>query len=179
MSKKLSLQHHKFVLEYLKDFNATQAAIRARYSKRTANEQGARLLAKASIQEAVKEASDKLFARDVATAEELREFWTSVMRGDIGEICSWGDQGLSFNSSSDNMPKEKRRLIKKITVVEKVSPKGDFTETRTSVELHDPLKASELLGKAHGMFIEKHELTGKGGKPIKLNMSLEFIKGKR
>ena len=38
-----------FVDEYLADLNATQAATRAGYSARTANEQGARLLAKASV----------------------------------------------------------------------------------------------------------------------------------
>ena len=38
----------RFVDEYLVDLNATQAAMRAGYSGRTANEQGARLLANAS-----------------------------------------------------------------------------------------------------------------------------------
>lgn len=42
----LTDQQRSFVAEYLKDNNATQAAIRAGYSKKTANEQGARLLAK-------------------------------------------------------------------------------------------------------------------------------------
>lgn len=45
-----------FVKEYLVDLNGTQAAIRAGYSERTANEQAARLLAKVSVQQAVQEA---------------------------------------------------------------------------------------------------------------------------
>lgn len=48
---KLTEMQRKFCDEYLIDLNATQAAIRAGYSERTANEQGARLLAKVSIQE--------------------------------------------------------------------------------------------------------------------------------
>ena len=40
----------RFVDEYLIDLNATQAAIRAGYSPKTANEQGSQLLAKLSIQ---------------------------------------------------------------------------------------------------------------------------------
>src|SRR2546428_632551 len=43
----------RFVEEYLKDLNGTQAAIRAGYSAKTANEQAAQNLAKLSIQQAV------------------------------------------------------------------------------------------------------------------------------
>lgn len=45
----------RFVEEYLIDLNATQAAIRAGYSEKTANEQGSRLLANVSIQVAIQE----------------------------------------------------------------------------------------------------------------------------
>ncbi len=45
-----------FVDEYLIDFNATQAAIRAGYSKKTANEQGSQNLAKLNIQKAIQKA---------------------------------------------------------------------------------------------------------------------------
>ncbi|AVQ84282.1 terminase small subunit [Variovorax sp. PMC12] len=49
----LTEKQQRFVDEYLVDLNATQAAIRAGYSAATANEQGAQLLAKLSIQTAV------------------------------------------------------------------------------------------------------------------------------
>lgn len=52
----LTPKQERFVSEYLVDLNATQAAIRAGYSERTANEQGARLLAKASVAAAIAEA---------------------------------------------------------------------------------------------------------------------------
>lgn len=53
---KLTEKRQRFVDEYLIDLNATQAAIRAGYSVKTANEQGARLLANVSIQEAISKA---------------------------------------------------------------------------------------------------------------------------
>lgn len=46
-------KQQRFVDEYLIDLNATQAAIRAGYSEKTANEQAARLLANVSIKEAI------------------------------------------------------------------------------------------------------------------------------
>ena len=49
----LTDKQRRFVDEYLVDLNATQAAIRAGYSAKTANEQGAQLLAKLSVREAV------------------------------------------------------------------------------------------------------------------------------
>jgi phage terminase small subunit len=52
-------KQQRFVEEYLIDLNATQAAIRAGYSAKTANEQGARLLANVSVRTAVTEAKAK------------------------------------------------------------------------------------------------------------------------
>ncbi len=60
----LSDKQRVFVDEYLVDLNATQAAIRAGYSQKTANEQGARLLAKVSIQA---ELSARMKAREQRT----------------------------------------------------------------------------------------------------------------
>jgi phage terminase small subunit len=63
-----------FVCEYLIDLNGTQAAIRAGYSAKTANEQAARLLAKVNIAQAVAEAQAERAAKcDIDAAWVLRE----------------------------------------------------------------------------------------------------------
>ena len=49
-------RQQRFVDEYIVDLNATQAAIRTGYSARTANEQGARLLANGSVASAIQAA---------------------------------------------------------------------------------------------------------------------------
>lgn len=56
--KPLTPKQEMFVREYLIDLNATQAAIRAGYSKKTANEQGARLLANVSVAKVLQAAMD-------------------------------------------------------------------------------------------------------------------------
>jgi phage terminase small subunit len=150
----LPYQHQLFVLAYVKEANGQQAAIEAKFSPRSAKVTACRLLTRANLVAAINEIKSKLFQGKVADAQEIREFLSHVMRGDIGEVCSWNDGGLSFNSTSEGMDKAKRRLIKKISVKEKTSPKGDFTEVQTSVELHDPLRAAEMLGKDLGMFKE-------------------------
>jgi phage terminase small subunit len=58
-----------FVKEYLIDLNATQAAIRAGYSEKTANEQGARLLANVSVSEAIQHGMNERSKRTEITAD--------------------------------------------------------------------------------------------------------------
>ena len=70
----LSPKQRAFVSEYLIDRNATQAAVRAGYSRKTANEQGARLLANVSVRAAIDAAQADLAFRAGVTAEQvLRE----------------------------------------------------------------------------------------------------------
>jgi len=66
---KLTPKQQMFVKEYLIDLNATQAAIRAGYSKKTANEQGARLLVNVSIATKIKEALEKRADKTELTAQ--------------------------------------------------------------------------------------------------------------
>lgn len=102
-----------FVREYARAGNATQAAIAAGYSKRTAYAQGCRLLKKAEIHAALAAMSSKSESKAVADATERREFWTSIMRGQV-----------------------------------------DGFDTK------DRLKASELLGKTAGDFLDRVEHSG-------------------
>ena len=67
----LTAKQRLFVAEYLKDLNATQAAIRAGYSQKTANEQGARLLAHVSARKAIDEAMKARTQRLQRTADEV------------------------------------------------------------------------------------------------------------
>ena len=50
---KLTEKQQRFVEEYLIDLNATQAAIRAGYSAKTADQQGSRMLANVKVQQAI------------------------------------------------------------------------------------------------------------------------------
>ncbi len=71
MKKKLTDKQHRFVDEYLIDFNATQAAIRAGYSKKTAKDIGCQNLAKLNVQEAIAEMKKKDSERLEITRECL------------------------------------------------------------------------------------------------------------
>ena len=67
----LNEKQKQFCEEYIIDLNGTQAAIRAGYSKKTANEQAAQLLAKLSIQEYIQEIKNKRSERVKYSQDEL------------------------------------------------------------------------------------------------------------
>ncbi|WP_099974240.1 terminase small subunit [Lactobacillus terrae] len=70
-----------FVTEYLKDLNATQAAIRAGYSEKTAYSQGQRLLKNVEVKSAIEQQMKSVNKKIIADAEEVMTFLTDTMRG--------------------------------------------------------------------------------------------------
>lgn len=122
---KLTAKQERFVQEYLIDLNATQAAIRAGYSRKTAGVIGVENLKKPYIREAIEEKLKQIDDEKTADAKEIREFWTRVMRGDEKETV------LRYDSE------------------------GHQVETEISVSMKDRIKASEMLGKSFAMFTDK------------------------
>ena len=81
MSRKLTAKQQQFVLEYLVDLNATQAAIRAGYSKNSAKEIGCQNLSKVNIKEAIDKEIEKRSKRVKMTADDvLREIIELMQR---------------------------------------------------------------------------------------------------
>ena len=85
MKKKLTPKQKKFVLEFLISGNITDAAKKAGYSERSARQIGSLNLTKPNVVEYMNEILDKTKSEEVATTEEVLEFLTSVMRGDVAE----------------------------------------------------------------------------------------------
>lgn len=79
-TKALEPRQERFVQEYLIDLNATQAAIRAGYSEKTASVIGAENLVKPNIQEAIQKAQKERAERTGITADRaLTEAWRLVV----------------------------------------------------------------------------------------------------
>lgn len=120
----------RFCTEYLIDLNATQAAIRAGYSEKTAGTIGQRLLKNVDIKKYIDEQLQKMKNNKIADAQEVLEYLTSVMRGQQKEeVALLVGEGV-------------QELIKK------------------DISAKDRLKAAELLGKRYALFTEKLELQG-------------------
>lgn len=82
----LTAKQQHFVKEYLIDLNAKQAAIRAGYSPKTAEQQASRLLSNVKVQAAIQEAMDKRAAKVEVTADMVLRRWWDLATADPNEL---------------------------------------------------------------------------------------------
>jgi phage terminase small subunit len=106
-------RHEKFCHEYIKDMNATQAAIRTGYSKKTAKMQGSRLMTNDDIKLRVAELRDAYLDENIMTAKQVEYELTRIALGLSTEktvvIEGQGD-GWSTARIMDKPPDERSRL---------------------------------------------------------------------
>ncbi len=119
-------RQEKFCVEYLIDLNATQAAIRAGYSKRTAEALASRLLRNVNIRGRIKELQDKVFEDGMMSAAEALWRLSKAGRGELKEeVVVTEGVGDGFSEA---------KIIKK------------------QISARDQIKALELMGKRHDLF---------------------------
>ena len=151
--KKLTPKQRAFVLEYLVDLNATQAAIRAGYSKKSAARIGVELLNKTQVSQAVAKAQERRAKKLEVNQETVIKELARIAFADPRSVFSWGPDGVMLRDSAE------------LTDDEAVAV-ADVSETRTEsggsikAKLHDKVKALELLGRHLGMFTDKLEHSG-------------------
>lgn len=75
-----------FIQEYIKTGNATNSAIKAGYSKRTARSIGQRLLTNVDIKKKINELSQKIACNNIMTAKERQEYLTKLINADDVKI---------------------------------------------------------------------------------------------
>lgn len=158
----LTPKQELFCHEYLKDRNGTQAAIRAKYSRDTAQEQAARLLAKVKIKARVNELIKiQLDNIKIDVAFVLREILNSA-RIDINDAY---DENGNLKAISD-MPEPLRKSITSIETEELFEGQGKerkHTGTAKIIKIEGRLKALKLLGQHLKMFTDITEIPGLEG----------------
>lgn len=106
-------RHEKFCHEYIKDMNATQAAIRTGYSKNTANRIGSRLLSNVDIKSRVAELRDAYLDENIMTAKQVEYELTRIAFGLSKEkqvVIEGTGEGCSKARIIDKPPDERSRL---------------------------------------------------------------------
>lgn len=150
MARKLTDKQKKFVEEYLIDLNATQSAIRAGYSPKTANEQGARLLANVSIQEAISKAMAERSRRTGINQDRIVQELARIAFVKITDVVD-PDGEINTNASDDDLA-----CIESYKVEDSDSVNG--SSSKREVKLASKIKALELLGKHVGMWNDKIQI---------------------
>jgi len=156
-----------FVAEYLVDLNATQAAIRAGYSARNAGKIGPELLGKTRISAAIEAAQEARAQRTGVTADRVVAELAKIGFANMADYMRSGHDGdpyLDFSALS----RDQAAALQEVTVESYAEGRGDDKRDvkRVKFKLADKRAALVDLGRHLGMFVDRHELTGKDGGPI-------------
>lgn len=147
---KMTAKQRRFCDEYLLSLNATQAAIRAGYSKKTAAVIATENLTKPNIVEYIEKRMAEKEKTLIAEQDEVMKYLTAVMRREMTEnVVVTVSEKKSFYA-----PDEKGTMRKQ--TVEKETPQIVEIPARLS----DANKAAELLGKRYGLFTDQVHLSG-------------------
>lgn len=139
---KITDKQKRFGDEYLIDLNATQAAIRAGYSKKTAYSSGQRMLKNVEVQKYIEKRMAEKESELIASQDEVLKYLTSVMRREKKENVV-----VTLNTEETKYAPDENGVNRKQTV--KVE-KPEIVEIPTKIS--DSNKAAELLGKRYGLF---------------------------
>ena len=189
----LTARQQRFVDEYLIDLNATQAAIRAGYSAKTAEPQASRLLTNVKVSQAVAVAMNARAERLHVDADWVLRRWVEIAQADPNELIQYR-RGCCPECWGDGDPSKDREPNPECT---KCGGEGHgrvhLSDTRTltgsakrlyagvqlgrdgiKVNMRDQDAAVANIARHLGMFPTKVEVTGKDGGPIELRRANEM-----
>lgn len=149
MAKKdnLTVKQRMFVEEYLIDLNATQAAIRAGYSVKTADQQGSRMLANVKVQQAIAERMAERSKRTGVNQDRVVLELSKIAFLKMTDVVD-RNGAIKQDASEDDLA-----CIESIKYKESDNEYGGSVERE--VKVASKLKALELLGKHLGMWNDK------------------------
>lgn len=177
----LNPKQARFAQEYLKDLNATQAAIRAGYSKATAKQQGARLLTHDDVAEMVRLGQERASTKSDATVSRVMQELSRLGFSDIrkafdadGNLIPPGQWDDDFAASVASIEVVTRSLPGQAEGELDAQPHGGALARKRNakveyihkIKIWDKNSALEKLAKHLGMFIEKIEHSGPDGGPL-------------
>ena len=128
---KLNAIQKSFCEYFVASVNDTESAIKAGYKEKYAGVNADKLLKNTNISKYIEKISEEIANNRIAKAEEILEFLTATLRGEVTEEVVIGGFGKSVTE----------KIVK-------------------NVDLKDRLKAAELLGKRYRLYTDKVEVEG-------------------
>ena len=156
---KMTAKQKRFCDEYLTDLNATQAAIRAGYSPKTACEQASRLLANVKVQD------------EIAIEMAERSKRTGINQDRVlMEIAKMAFVNIDDVIDLDTAKVKRTATKEDLACIQSVKIKPTEFGTEREIKLCDKKSNLELLGKHLGMFKDKVELEA----DMDLNINIDY-----
>jgi phage terminase small subunit len=169
-------KQERFVEEYLIDLNATQAAIRAGYSEKTAYAIGEQNLRKLEVATAI--AARRAVLTEVAevTQERIVREYAKLGFSKVSDIIAWGSREVQIGFDADGKRLSPDQIEDAVMVRSELAPYVDaipsdqlseaalasvsevaLTKDGLRIKLHDKRAALQDLGRHLGMFVDRHE----------------------
>ncbi|HHT8835116.1 TPA: terminase small subunit [Burkholderia cenocepacia] len=179
--KDLTPKQALFVDEYLRDMNATQAAIRAGYSAKTAESAGPRLLGNVRVQQAISAARERLAKKFEITRDRVMLEYARLAFADPRAF--FREDGTL--KSVPELDEDTAAALAAFEVVEQQVGEADADGNLTFVPVHtrkvkwsDKKGALDSIAKIMGWSVErmKGEISGPDGGPIEVNNTVDVSK---
>lgn len=160
----LNARQDRFVQEYLIDLNATQAAVRAGYSTKTAKQIGSRLLTNVDVSTAIADRRTVLGESTGLTQERIRQ---ELMILGFSNLWDFIIDENGHVALAPGAPVTSIRAVSSIKRKRRVIPQGEdsdpIVEYETEIKLWDKPATLRLAGQHLGMYIEKKEISVPAG----------------
>ena len=155
---KLTAKQERFVSEYLIDLNATQAAIRAGYAKKSADVEGSRLLGNAKVAAAVSAGRAKQMQRAEIEADDVIRELAKIGFANMLDYIQIGQDGDAYVNLAD-LTREQAAAIGEVTVEDFKDGRGEDARDvrRIKFKLADKRAALVDLGRHFALFTDKVE----------------------
>lgn len=164
MSKEIKITEKQkvFINEYLRDFNGTQAAIRAGYSPKTARQTAYENLTKPYIRQEVSNELERIYDEFKNDQDKIIRELAVVAFSKITDYLTILDEEITIKNS-DEVPSEIIGAISEISIADTKDGK------RKSIKLHNKIEALKMLVQYHRLFEEKT------GEPFEFNVIVKRI----
>ena len=184
---KLTAKQRLFIKEYLVDKNASRAIMRAGFTQNlaSAGELGYRMLKNVDVATVIRRELDKIEnkievkavkarVKEIITKEQWLKRLKEISMARISDFCKFDKKKKLVPIPTDEIPKSKLSAVKRMTQSWSESDKSSAGSR--GLELHDPIRALDLIGKSFGWVKETIETSGKDGGPIQYeNLSDEKL----
>lgn len=176
---KMTAKQKRFCDEYLIDLNATQAAIRAGYSEKTARSQGQRMLTNVDIQNEIEKRKSARVDRIEITQDRVIEELSYIAFAKASDYARVIEKDAMVEVDGNMVPvlDDEGKPVKYRTVEPILTDELTEEQKRAiavikkgrdgfEIKPYDKTRALELLGKHLGMFTEKVEVKGSVNNPF-------------
>ena len=168
----LNEKQSRFVEEYPIDLNATQAAIRAGYSAKTAYSQGQRLLKHVEVSQAISDALSQRSQRTEITQDRVLQELAKIGFADMRKLLRWTGNLPQMNEEAAEESGEVEISVANFIqlfdsdeldddIAACISEISQTKDGALKVKLHDKQAALVSIGRHLGMFTDKVEHSGK------------------